>query len=72
MIGKLASAVIGRGAARRAGGNGLLGAAAGIGISILLRRLAPRVTAATARKVHKLLTHRQAAQVNDDTQSAGA
>ena len=73
MIGKLASAVIGRGFARRTRGKGLLGAAAGFGVSILLRRIAPIAAVAAARQARRLVTRTRSVRDHDtDTQSAGA
>ena len=47
MIGHISAALIGRDVARRAGVNGMLGAAIGLAGSIALRRLMPAATAAT-------------------------
>ena len=47
MIGHISAALIGRDVARRAGVNGLLGAAVGLAGSIALRRLMSAGTAAT-------------------------
>jgi len=73
MIGKFAAAMLGRRLARQAGQSGLLGAAAGIGVSVVVRRFAPEIGRAVFRDGVRLLRHRRAARADDDdTQAAGA
>ena len=73
MIGKLAGAVLGRRLARSAGLNGLLGAASGIGVSILVHRFVPKLGRALFRDGARLLQRKHTARADDDdTQSAGA